>query len=189
MDFSGEIFSTIFACYCVFVTIVIFPMALLYMICQDNKRLHDQDFRQMFGVLYNGIELRNRWKISYYMIFFLRRVIFCMVVFWGDKGSLQIIMLQYLNMVLIHYKTHNRPHIQPLRDNIEVVNEFFVTLTTMQMILFTPFTDFEMHSDLGWVLIIFVICVICLNMVLVLYYAYRTIGLIYIKYHKRWIAY
>ena len=42
---GGEGFSTVFATYCLFLTLVIFPLAMIYVIKQNSNRLHEKDFQ------------------------------------------------------------------------------------------------------------------------------------------------
>lgn len=138
-DYAGEVVSTIIGFICLFMTIVVMPIVFIYILYQDKQRLYDEDFNTKFGVLYENIKLHNKWQTAYYLFYSLRRIVFCYIAFFVEQGAIQLIMLQYLNMFMIMYITHNRPHQNPLINTIDIVNEWFISLVTYSMIWFTPF--------------------------------------------------
>ena len=84
IDYGGEIISVIVGFVCLVMALIILPILFIYILQQDKERLQDISFNKKFGVLYENIRLVDKWTTAYYLFYVLRRMIFCLIVFFLD---------------------------------------------------------------------------------------------------------
>ena len=57
----------------------------------------------MFGALYDNLRMKNKLQLWYLVFFVLRRIIYvASILFLGDLGVIQLLILMYINMAKYH---------------------------------------------------------------------------------------
>jgi hypothetical protein len=108
-----------------------------------------------------------------------------MAITLENSSTLQIICLNLLNLAMIIYQGQFDPLITRLKNRIEKCNEFLVMMCSLHLMLYTEWVaDAQVRYYYGWsnVAVIIVCCTI--NMLIVLWFSFRVIGLILVKYFK-----
>ena len=78
--FFGDAMSSLLGYICL-ILICKIPILYIYLLKQDKELLMTEEFRGKYGAFYESIKLTDRYKLSYNIIFVLRRVIFCFAIF------------------------------------------------------------------------------------------------------------
>ena len=133
----GELFSS-FCAFCgVFTALVAFPGAIIYVLRQEMDLLSETSFEKTWGPVYEGLRMKSKWTLAYYLVYTVRRIIYVFIVFYITQCGWQLVLLQYLNMFVIMYQMIHKPLDSKLKNNIEFVNEVFISLLTFMMCFFT----------------------------------------------------
>lgn len=170
----GEMFSTFLAGFGLFVALVCFPAAIIYVSRQEVEVLSKLFFFMKWGPIYEGLKTESKWTLAYYLIYILRRILFVFIVFFIPQGTIQLIFLQYMNMFVIMYQVLNKPLDSKLKNQIETANEIFIGIITFHMLFFTDWIPkFESQYALGWSMIIWTFACIVFNILFIVYFAYH----------------
>jgi hypothetical protein len=87
---------------------------------------------------------------------------------------------------MLIYQGLNRPLIERLKNNIELVNEFCITNVSIQMLYFSDWCDDPQAKYMyGWHMCAMIAFNIAFNLYYVFYYGGRGIYLVFIKYKNR----
>ena len=73
---SGDVASLWVANFGLVLILVMVPIAFGWMLIQDIETIRSNEFEHQYGPLYEGLKLENKWYLSYYVIFVLRRLLF-----------------------------------------------------------------------------------------------------------------
>jgi hypothetical protein len=87
-----------------------------------------EHLEKRWGVMFEGIKINSKANTYFYFFFVVRRLVFVNLAFFVYKyPSFQIIGVIFLNTFMLIYQGLNRPLIERLKNNIELVNEFCIT--------------------------------------------------------------
>jgi hypothetical protein len=82
------------------------PAAFFWVLVQDIETLRSKQFENKYGPLYEGLKLDNKWYLTYYVIFILRRLLFFGIAIMKtdtDSAFVQIMIIMYMNIFMIIY--------------------------------------------------------------------------------------
>lgn len=97
----------------------------------------------------------------------------------------QILGILFSNLVFIIYQGNYRPLAYGFENNIELVNEFIISMATLHIILFTDFVpEKEMQYYIGMNMLLVISLLMILNLYLVIYFSTWTFCLFGRKYYK-----
>jgi hypothetical protein len=135
-------------------------------------QLEEPSLRECIGEMYEGTRIDSIYQRAYNLVFITRRFIYLTIaVFIQDnkKAGIQIILILYLNLVTSIYIVSTKSQPKRILNNIEILNEYFVYISTSIMILFTDFVpDFDLQFTFGWYFIAFAAKVVIYNLFFVL---------------------
>lgn len=86
--------------------LVMVPMAFCWVLVQDMETIRSSEFENQYGPLYEGLHLKSKWYLTYYVIFVFRRLIFFGLSIMDtdtESAFLQIMLLMYLNIFMLIY--------------------------------------------------------------------------------------
>ena len=88
---------------------------------------------------------------------------------------------------MIIYQGRTSPLLSRFDNNLELMNEWFVCMSTLHLCFYTDFIpDPELQYSLGWSLNGFTLVMITYNLAIIIYFLVNNLRLIYIKYKKLW---
>jgi len=73
--------SVLFGYLCLFLSLVVVPGFFLYLTTRDLETIRDEKFTNMYGVLYLDVKTSDKYRISYFLVFILRRFWFIILAF------------------------------------------------------------------------------------------------------------
>ena len=76
MSVNGEIISTLLGWFSLFITCFLMPLTLAWILFKPISSYHHPDFKQRYGEFFENISKNNKLKLSYVLIFMVRRVCF-----------------------------------------------------------------------------------------------------------------
>lgn len=82
---SGETTGEIVALGFMGICVVGFPLLWIYALQRSVKNLNTRRFQSRFGALFEDIGKKEKWKMVYYLIFIIRRLVFCLIAFNLDS--------------------------------------------------------------------------------------------------------
>ena len=184
---NGELISKYLSYFCLFVTLIICPIAFAYVLKQPLDTLNSHAFESRWGSLYESVKLENKYTTSYYLVFMLRRIVFVGVAFFMySSPSSQLQLIMFLNTAIMIYFGSFRPLDSALLNRIEMFNEQCISIVTFNMMLFTSWVDNpEARYMYGWTMNGVIIICLIVNLFMVLYFGFKKIKLVCIKYGRR----
>lgn len=84
----GEYISTYLAGFGLFLALVGFPAAIIYVIYQDVEYLLKIHFEWKWGPIYEGLKIKNKWALAYYLVYIIRRILFVLIAFFITHGTI-----------------------------------------------------------------------------------------------------
>ena len=88
---------------------------------------------------------------------------------------------------MIIYQGRTSPLLSRFDNNLELMNEWFVCMSTLHLCFYTDYIpDPELQYSLGWSLNGFTLVMITYNLAIIIYFLVNNLRLIYIKYKKLW---
>jgi len=84
----GEKFSTYMAGFGLFLALVGFPGAIIYVLCQDVNDLSKITFEMKWAPIYEGLRFKSKWTLAYYLVYTIRRILFVSLAFFIQQGSI-----------------------------------------------------------------------------------------------------
>ena len=124
--------------------------------------------------------------LLYYILFSLRRLIFCALAFYCTHLSFfQVQMLMFLNLFILLYVGGVQPFETRLKNRIEMFNELSICVLTIQMLLFTDFVlSKEAQFEAGWHMVGVMAFNMFCNFLIVLVIGALGTRLLFIKYGR-----
>ncbi len=58
---------------------------LLILVCKDMKKLDKENYKKMFGILYEDYEKKRIQGLLYMLLYFIRRDLFFFIAFFMDN--------------------------------------------------------------------------------------------------------
>ena len=80
-DSSGEKISIVVSYFCLITTLVIVPGAMIYLLCEKLEVVQSIEFKSSYGSMYEGIRTDSKFKLAFYFVFILRRMMFSFIAF------------------------------------------------------------------------------------------------------------
>lgn len=122
-----------------FIAYICIPCVYLWLLKKDLTVV-PKSFTKKWGKLYEDINIKKRVNMLHPLFFVLRRLLFVVIGFYfNGKGSIQIIMLNYLNLSQFIYFGY----FMPLKTrSLNRMTFFYETLIQTIMICLFCFTDF-----------------------------------------------
>ena len=100
------------------------------------------------------MRVKNRWQLSYYLMFMLRRTAFLYLgLFITNERytNFQVQGAMYLNLIFGIYVCANKSWLPPIYNRLELLNESLIAFSTFQLVFFTDYVeDIKLRSSLGW---------------------------------------
>lgn len=154
-----------------FMIFCVLPTLSLYVITRNVHQLEEPSLRECIGEMYEGTRIDSIYQRAYNLVFMTRRFIYLTIaVFIQDnkKGGIQIILILYLNLVTSIYIVSTKSQPKRILNNIEILNEYFVYISTSIMILFTDFVpDFDLQFTFGWYFIALTVLIFIYNFIFI----------------------
>ena len=143
-------------------------------------------FEKLFGSLFNNLDLTNKYSLLYNFIFIYRRLFISFYVTQlSHIQSIQVIVLQYQNLMCFLFIGLVKPFKSKEINQLELICEFLIGLLTICMVTFTPFAgDPQARFDSGWLYIIFFMMVIILQMGNTLRHTFKLLWLYCIYFYN-----
>jgi len=165
------------------------PAAFCWVLVQDIETIRSKRFENQYGPLFEGLKLDNKWYLTYYVVFILRRLLFFGIAIMKtdtDSAFLQIMLLMYMNIFMIIYTAGLNPMKVRSVNRVLLANELLISFTTIQMLLFTDWvSDEEDKFFFGWHISFYILVMVVFNFYFILKSAARTIYLLGVKYWRR----
>jgi hypothetical protein len=136
---------------------VVIPLKFIHTLIKKSiEDIKDPDFIRKWGVLFWNLKLRNKHDASFYFIFILRRFFYVVIsLVLVDYSQFQIIVLFVMNILMTIYQGSNMPLNTRYSNLIELWNEFWIQMATLNLMLFTDFVlTFENKYMYGWSFIV-----------------------------------
>ena len=138
-------------------------------------------FQNSDGTLFEDIDLRNRWKAAFYLFFIFRRIIFVTIVFSMETlGAIQLMMINYSNLVMLIYVGGNSSLIGKWANRLEMFNELSVSYISFHMYFFTDWVldkqgqpDKDLQYNYGIVMNCLITYYIYVNLLVILYHTLK----------------
>ena len=94
VSMDGEILGSFETFFCLIQAVFFLPFTLIWAMFKDKNYISSKEFRKKFKVLYEFINLKNRFSRLYNLIYILRRILFVMMCFNKKQiGSLVLAIL------------------------------------------------------------------------------------------------
>lgn len=140
----------------------------------------------MWGELWEGVRTQNKFQAVYYLVFTLRRVIYCFISFiLTDYTIFQAQSLIACNAIALIYAGQFQPRISRFANRIELFNEFIVGMVTIHMLYFTNYTPKpEFQYTAGYSMIFFISLIILVNLVIIFLKTGHAMKLLYMRYKE-----
>ena len=109
-NLPAETFSNVTCCICIFAIVICLPCLLIYTATRNRDTLANSKFEEWFGVLTEGLHLRKKLSLSYYLLFVIRRLLFLILAFYSFQVPVfQIQLLCLLNFFFSIYQGFAMP--------------------------------------------------------------------------------
>ena len=163
-----------------FLIFVVLPTALFFMFFQTICDLEHGDFYKKWGKLYHGLKTKSKNHLSYFIIFALRRILFCFFSFFIENETLQLLSIQYLNLAVMMYIFHLQRHRSKIIHQLILFNECCIGAIHIILPLFTEAFDTspEVHNQSGWAIIAIVAIMVTFDLLYVIFFGIRQVFII-----------
>lgn len=180
---SGEEASMYVGWYSFIVPVVIFPLMWIMILTMPLKTLNSKKFQKKYGTFFEGVRSDRKIYILYYLVYILRRMIFCALAFWaGELRYVQLIFVMYTNLAIVIYQGYHCPLRGRFVNRMELFNEVAIMAATANMSLFSGYMPDEKTKNMaGWWMVYYVTFNLLVNFVFVLQVAFWSTYLILLK--------
>jgi hypothetical protein len=164
----------------------LFPAIWIGLLLLPDKRFKEKKFAAKYGAMFDQMRPGRKIYLLYYIIFSLRRLIFCALAFYCTTVVFfQVQMLMFLNLFILLYIGGVQPFDTKFKNQIEMFNEFCICILTIQMTLFTDFVGRkDAQFDAGWQMVgVMVVNMFC-NLSIVLVIGAKGTRLLVVKYAR-----
>ena len=93
---SGEKFAVVVSYFCLFSSLVLVPGAMIHILSEKLEVIQSIEFKNSYGSMYEGVKTDSKFKLAFYLIFILRRMLFSFVAFglsWSPVYQVQAVYL------------------------------------------------------------------------------------------------
>lgn len=165
---KSDVFSYLFSYLCLFITLVVLPVAFGWMLSQPEEVLDLDSAKQRYGAFYEGVRTESKLSLSYHLVQMVRRLLFVLCVFQPlveIPASLQLMAVIFINLMANIYVGHTRAFIKASQNAQDLRNEVIIFYCCYSMMLFTDFVSDVYYQDLaGWAMIGLTFTSISLNL-------------------------
>ena len=117
--------------------LIALPICIIWLMCKgDNQEYHDE-YQYSFGTLWEDLNTENLSGRMYYLVFMIRRFIFCAVAVNVETIIYQFMINSFLTLAYTFYVAGYRPWKNDFYNKIELAHECVYVLLNYYMILFT----------------------------------------------------
>jgi hypothetical protein len=170
----------------------IIPIAMLYFISNNINIYQKNKFKDRYGSLFEDLELRSKWSAGFYLVYCLRRIVFCLVIFGMKEFSgLQLLVLNLMNLLILIYTGLSQPLIGRLANRLEMANELSVCFISFHWYFFTDWvldenhqTNYDLHYKYGIMMNCFVSYYLYYNLMVILNYNLHSYMLLIYKFFR-----
>lgn len=160
-----EVISAVLTYLCLVVLFFYPPFLVTFLYCNWDH-LENEDFKDKFGAMYEGLKLEHgRWVLIEPAWFLIRRLSLAVVV--CQNRSLWVELLLFVWLVVIQVKLIKlvRPYEDPWQHFMHITNEVLVMMVFYTFLLQTDFVNDEiMQYKIGYVVIAFVVLHLLVNL-------------------------
>ena len=118
----GEKLSFVFAIIIFILSFIFLPCSIIFVITKNPKELKDEKFEKVWGVLYEGLDLRRKVTLFFPIFVFIQRLSFSMVMFLIPNLPIQITLLYFSNIFLIIFLSYAKPFEIKFDNKLELFN-------------------------------------------------------------------
>lgn len=110
--YFGDAMSSVLGYICL-ILICLILILYVYILLQDKEVIDSEEFKSKYGAFYDSVKTSDKFKLSYNMVFVLRRVIFCIALFALESGGCQFVLIYFNNLIYSIYFFHYMPKSEP----------------------------------------------------------------------------
>jgi hypothetical protein len=119
------------------------------------------------------------------LLYLLRRIIFALVViFLGRTTLFQQLIFIWTNVIMLAFAVNDFPWKESLINQQHIVNEMFVYVVSIMLLLFTDYVPFEVRYNLGYVMIFVLLSFVFYNLLVAVIVIGKTIYLVVLRYRN-----
>lgn len=153
------------------VVVIFLPVVFIYYLSRDKMFFYDKEYQITWGRLSKDLRQENKWQISSWFVFVIRRLVMAVSCFVLPFGCFQLVIMLSMNIATTSYLVHHKPQESKFKNRVELLNEFFIAIASYHMILFTDWIpDHHLQYNLGWSMIINVAACFVINILIFLYF-------------------
>ena len=71
----------------IIVTLIIIPGLFIMVLRKPKDEIHEKKFSQQYSILWEGVSTKSKPQIAYYLVFCLRRIVFCFIAFYFESDE------------------------------------------------------------------------------------------------------
>ena len=137
------------------VGVVLLPLINFTFLFQREKKLQSSKYETTIGQLYSVNRLTCVFSRAYPLFFCVRRLAAVAVIFFlMGRGSIQIILTLYSNILSMIYKCLIMPLKTRSENRIEVFNEVMILVISLNLFTFTDFVpDSLLRLNMGYLML------------------------------------
>ena len=129
---------------------ILFPFFVVIHYCYNFGKLEDEEFKKVWGDLYEGLDAKRRVTLLYPIIFVGKRLIFNFLVFnLNSRPHFQLICMLETSLFIAIYLLHFRPFESGLINNLEIFNETCTVMILIQMLIITDAFQTGQDTDVS----------------------------------------
>ena len=106
MNTNGEVLGILLAFFSLADILVLLPLLSLYIISRTFDKLKSEEFRSIFGDMYENTKFDSKLCLMYTPLFIMRRFLFLtygLFIVDIEKGGLQLVLILLLNLIILIY--------------------------------------------------------------------------------------
>ena len=168
----GFILSVICLCYLFY-----FFYVVLKIVNDDRVLNKDKEYFEVYGTLYDGLNVERTIPRNYQPIMIIRKFIFCIfLVYFHDYPSVTVALISFIQILSAILLVKYKPFITKTQNFVAILSEIFLSIVMIMIIWITILQSKEtnkidssmdlMKLNLGWALISFCLTVLVLYLLL-----------------------
>ena len=99
----GEKITVVVSYFCLIMTLLLVTWAMIYLLSEKLKIIQSVKFKKSYGSMYEGIKTDSKFRVAYYFVFVLRRMMFCVIAFglsWNPVYQVQAVYLMNIAIAI-----------------------------------------------------------------------------------------
>ena len=132
--------------------LVVAPICILWFLLAKQDDLEDREVYNRFSTLYEGIRADSKPNLLYTVVFLVRRIaLVCTCIFLYRHEYFKVMIFLWMEGFYLIYVGWNRPHVEPVYNQVEKINEVILLLVGYLMLLNTDWlTNQYIRYYVGW---------------------------------------